>query len=164
MVFPLRKKPRPEQAPECSEQDVVATIAADAFEENTLEFARYFFVSFAHPESQAWVDAFWEAEQNFPPPFGATIAHALLIAVNEMRGQRQRPFEFRNPNCPNCSRDLTNEERYLMSTLRAIREGNRSQATTHALLLCESDDTAGFLGALERVAMITGDIAEPAYN
>ena len=164
MVFPLRKKPRPDPVAECKEQGVVATVAADAFEENTLEIARLFFVSFAHPQSQAWMQAFWKAEQMFPAPFGATVAHAILIALNEMREQRKRPFEFRNPNCPNCARDLTNEERYLMSTLRAIREGNRSQATTHALLLCESDDTAGFLGALERVAMITGDIDKPAYN
>lgn len=128
-----------------------------AFEWNALEVARYFFTSFSRPETQAWTEGFRRAEEMFPAPFGATIANAILIAVNEVRARRERTFEFMCPECERQSGRMTPEERYLMSTISAIRAGNRSAAHMHALLLCESEDTSGFVEAVERLAIITGD-------
>lgn len=139
-------------------------LALDDFEMKLLEVARFFFLSFAKPESEAWIEAFWRAERHFPAPFGATIAHAILIALSEIRAGRERTFEFLNPNHPSSETELTDQERYLMLTFRAARDGNRSAATANALLLCECEDTTQVLAAVERLAMITGDIDVPQFN
>lgn len=153
MSFLSKLKPAAPEAP--------APIEPGAFEWQALEVARYFFVSFAQPTTHAWMEGFWRAEQMFPAPFGATIAHTIVIAIRELQTARARPLEF---NCPACARNagrVTAEERHFMVTLAAIRSGNKTAAATHALLLCESEDTSGFLEAVERLAIMTGDVSPP---
>ena len=136
----------------------------DEFELQVLEIARYFFVTWSSPHSQSWMDAFMLAEQMFPAPFGATIAHAVAIMLNEMRSARPHLFNYHNPRCAGCSRKITDEERYLIAALQAVRRGQRSQAETQALMLCEGQDATAFLAACERIAIITGDVDEPLRN
>ncbi|MEM6634315.1 MAG: hypothetical protein AAF667_00355 [Pseudomonadota bacterium] len=166
MTFSLNGFGRsPQKSQGCeSKEPVEARMSIDVFEKHFLEIARHFFLAFSRPQSQAWVDAFWKAEQAFPMPFGATIAHAILISINELRSLRTRPFAFQNPYCTHCSTDITNEERYLLLALRSVRLGNKSQASTNALLLCENEDTSAFLESLERLSIITGDIDDPTYS
>lgn len=49
----------------------------DKFESSILLIARFFFQANDEPSSKAWKNAFLLAEKYFPPPFGASIAHAL---------------------------------------------------------------------------------------
>lgn len=133
----------------------------DAFELHVLEIARYFFVTWSDPHSQSWMEAFLRAEQMFPPPFGATIANAVVVMLNAMRVARPHLFNYHNPRCVGCSRQITDEERYLISALHAVRRGQRSTAETQTLMLCEGRDASGFLAACERLAIITSDIARP---
>lgn len=135
----------------------------DNFETQVIQVARLFFMAFAKPQTHAWIDAYSTAEQSFPPPFGATIAQAVMVAITEIRKQRGRAFGFRNPYCAACIKGMTNEERYFIETLRAVRLGRRSMASTYAMMACESDQTTGLLRALERLSMITGDIQRPVY-
>lgn len=130
------------------------SILEDAFEKQFLSTARFFFQSYTEPDGHAWMDAFWRAEREFAVPYGATIAQAIVIVINELRSSRARGFAYQNPYCTNCSAFMTNEERYLVLSLRAIRKGNRTAASTNALLLCESEDTSRFLAALQRLVAI----------
>lgn len=135
----------------------------DNFETHVLRVARFFFMAFAKPETHAWMDAYDAAERAFPPPFGASIAQVVMLSVTELRAQRGRKFGFRNPYCTACAKGMTNEERYFIETLRAVRQGRRSLAATYAMMVCESDQTTGLLGAFERLSMITGDVQQPVY-
>jgi hypothetical protein len=136
----------------------------DEFEIHVLEIARLFCLAFADPKSEAWIDALRHAEQVFPVPFGATIANAVLIALNDMRRSRTRMFTYTNPRCTDCVRHITDEERYLISALHSMRQGNRGVAETHCMLLCEGGDATRLLASLERIAIITGDVETPKYN
>ncbi len=115
----------------------LADCAFDTFELSVLEIARHFFLAFAEPNSEAWVEAFRRAEQIFPAPFGATIANAVLMPLNDMRRSRIRLFTYSNPRCDDCARHITDEERYLISALKYIRRARRGQAETNCMLLCE---------------------------
>lgn len=143
---------------------LIADCNFDEFETHVLGIARHFFLAFAEPHSEAWVEAFRRAEQVFPVPFGATIANAILIALNDMRRSRVRTFTYTNPRCERCLQHVTDEERYLVSALRDIRRGNHGSAKTNCMLLCEGGDTSALLRALERIAIITGDAETPKYN
>ncbi|MEM1005933.1 MAG: hypothetical protein AAF496_00470 [Pseudomonadota bacterium] len=136
----------------------------DEFETNVLDIARHFFLAFAEPESEAWVEAFRRAELMFPAPFGATIANAILIALNDMRQSRVRLFTYSNPRCDDCLHHITDEERYFISALRDMRRSNRGAVETNCMLLCEGNDASDLLASLERIAIITGDVEDPKYN
>jgi hypothetical protein len=136
----------------------------DSFERDVLRVARYFFETFARAESHAWIMAFREAERAFPAPFGASIAHAVLIAINELRASRQRTFQFERPESAFAAHSLTDNERYFILTLHYIRRGNWASARAQALYLCEGNDGSGVLKAFERLAIITGDVEDLHFN
>lgn len=142
----------------------LADLKFDTFETQVLEIARHFFQAFSDPESEAWVEALRRAEEMFPVPFGATIANAILITLNDMRSSRVRLFSFISPGCADCCAHITDEERYLLSALHNIRRGQRSLAETDCMLLCEGNDTTKLMASLERIAIITGDVATPQFN
>lgn len=136
----------------------------DTFEKQVLDIARYFFQAFANPESQAWINAFGEAERSFPAPFGATIAHAILIAINEVRASRRGSFQFEHPASVAAEHSMTDAERYFILVLHHVRRTDRTAARSQALFLCEGNDATRVLAAFERLAIITGDVGEPHFN
>jgi len=153
--------------PKQGSQRVVATVTAlsqldslDDFERNVLTIARHFFEAFAEPSRHSWIDAFGAAERAFPVPFGASIAHAILIAIIAMRVSRRHTFVFERPEGLAAAFTLTDTERYFIKTLHDIRRGDRASARAHALFLCEGNDASSVLAALERLAIITGDVDE----
>lgn len=163
-VSPPSRKPCKNDIIRHSKQNLLAHSGFDVFETNVLEIARHFFLAFAEPESEAWIDAFRRAEQAFPVPFGATIANAVLIAIQDMRRSRIRLFTYSNPRCIECSKLITDEERYFMTALQSIRRARFGMAETNCLLLCEGGDATALLASLERIAIITGDVQEPRFN
>lgn len=126
----------------------------DQIERDVLQMARMYFLSFHKPESQAWVNAFYSAEQRFGMPYGATIGNAVLMAVNSMRSARSAGFSYRDPKCPTCREFITNEERYFVSALHDIRQRNRSGAKMNAMLLCQGADDQQFLDCMGRLAVL----------
>lgn len=136
----------------------------DAFERNVLKIARQFFESFARPGGHAWIKAFQDAEHAFPAPFGATIANAILISINEMRMSRRNMFSFERSTSAFASSSLTDTERYFMLALHDVRRKNWGSARAHALVLCEGNEVSRLLAALERLAIITGDAGELHFN
>ncbi|MEM0976387.1 MAG: hypothetical protein AAGJ34_02510 [Pseudomonadota bacterium] len=133
----------------------------DAFEQTYLTVARHIFMNFERPNAQRWMNAFMEAERAFPAPFGATIAHAISVAIHEMRMCRTNTFSYFNTDDPVAPVSVTKEERYFVSVLQDIRGGDTASAKLNALLLCEGGDAGAFLGAVERIAIITGDVKDP---
>lgn len=148
----------------CDCAGAVTMAQLDTFEREVLKIARHFFEAFARPESQSWMGAFHEAERVFPAPFGATIAHATVIAINELRISRTRTFQFEHPGSAFGDFTLTDCERYLILILHHIRRRNWTSARANALYLCEGNDTSRVLAAFERIAIITGDVEEPHFN
>jgi hypothetical protein len=123
-------------------------LSLDVAETHILHIARLFFVGFHHPKSQAWMPAIFTAEHLFGAHQGATIAARILQTVNAVRHVRSAGFSYCDPNCTDCARFVTKEERYLMMALRSLRCGKLSDASTQAMLLCQGGDHAPFMGAL----------------
>lgn len=135
----------------------------DSFEASFLSLARHIFATFDQPQSHCWMSAFMEAEQTFPPPFGATIAHAVVIAVTELRTERLRTFSYFRNGSALSDQATTREERYLLLVLRGIRCSNPGAARANAMLVCEGGSGDGLLAALERLCIITGDVDQPQF-
>ncbi|MEM7269394.1 MAG: hypothetical protein AAF401_09085 [Pseudomonadota bacterium] len=141
-----------------AEQDMpLAECGFDPFEETTLRIARYFFQSFASPESRGWCAAFEMAEQSYPAPFGATIAMALARALEVLRNSRKTGFVYINPECPACAGTITQEERHLLSVLRAVRAGKRSEAQANAVMVCQGASHEELVASFERLCLIIGE-------
>lgn len=136
----------------------------DGFEKATLCVARHLFATFHHPSEQCWMSAFMEAERAFPPPFGATIAHGITIAIREMSKERCRAFSYFRCDDPLSETATTREEQYLLMTLRGIRRHDHQMARAHALLVCDGGDSDAFLAAIERVCLITGEVQQTRYQ
>ncbi|MEM8578323.1 MAG: hypothetical protein AAGF60_10760 [Pseudomonadota bacterium] len=130
------------------------------FELAFLSVARSFFETFESPSGQCWMMGFMDAERRFPIPYGATIAHAISMVVSELRESHQGVFPYFRTTDELAGQAVTQTERYLLETLRHIRNGNRSGAQTTAMLLCQGNASRGLLQALERLCLITGDVTE----
>jgi hypothetical protein len=117
---------------------------------------RHFFQTFASPMDQGWLRAFSESFDRFEPDKASEIAVATLGVVQSMRATRRSGFWYSNPDCPNCSRTLSDDERQLMQLFCATRLGRRSDMHTHAMLLCEGNETSALLRAM---AYLTGLLA-----
>lgn len=112
-----------------------------------LDIMRFFFVSYAEPESQGWRVAFSYATSAFGRDRGARIAYALMETVEAMSRSRRSMFCFSNPRCPKCRLRLTEPEQRLMRILRASRRGDGAASQTQALILCEGNPTARFIAS-----------------
>lgn len=141
-----------------------ALLDLDDFEQSFLAIARHIMANFESPDNHCWMAAFVEAEQAFPPPFGATIAHAVSIVVDALRQRRSSAFGYFRADNPLAHAAVTREERYLMCVLQDLRRSKLSSAKTHALLVCGGGEADAFLAAMERICVITGDVLDPALQ
>ena len=130
------------------------------FEAASLGVARGFFQSFAHPPSQGWMGASAAARAAFPEPVAPGAVLAVLGVLQALRGARRSTFRFANPGCPCCAAVLTERERGLMASLRALREGRPDAARAHALLLLEGQDPTLVLGPMAVRLRVAG-VDEP---
>lgn len=128
----------------------------DFSERVILEIARFYWQTFAVPESQSWLRALQVAENNFGTQHGSDIGLTILAAVQAMRISRSSCFQFNNPNCAACSKLLCEHERLFMSAYRALKDGREGSARTHAMLLCEGND-------IERLICELGILASSLY-
>ena len=98
------------------------------------------------------------------PPYGATLAHAITIALRELRTARQISFSYHKHGSLTAESAVTEDERYLVLTLRTIREGRLSEARSNAIMLCAGGDSNGLLSALERICVLTGEIEDLRFQ
>lgn len=127
----------------------------DDIEEAILTIARYYFQTFALPQTQSWLAALQVADTRFPGTSSAGIAMDILAAVQAMRMSRSSPFRFSNPACPGCSQIIGEHERQFMCVVQAARRGQMGSARTHAMLLCEGNDTEALIARMVALAAST---------
>lgn len=139
------------------------SLELDAFEQSFLCVARHFFETHDAPDSQCWMQAFLVAETRFPPPFGATIAHAISLAVSALAA-RPGTFAYYETGHVLADHAITREEQYLINVLRHLRTGERAKVHATAMLLCCGADTRAFLAAMERLCIIIGDVSELRFQ
>lgn len=114
-------------------------------EAKVLKVARYYFMTFADPSKQAWLDANDYSIKHFSADQGPYVALAILSAIQSMREARQSEFKFNNPECKVCSKLLTEHEKGLINTIRCKVNGEDQAASAHAFILCEGNDSSQFL-------------------
>lgn len=127
----------------CTPEDVVI-----------LQMARHFFRSFAAPASHGWLTVFPMAEQNFAGRQPERIAVALLKAIQAMGRTRRSGFGFVSPDCPVCSRNVTEHERQFIAVLKEGRDGPTSALHVNAMLLCEGNETRPFITAMAELGAL----------
>jgi len=116
-----------------------------ACEAKVLKVARYYFMTFADPAKQSWLDANDYSIKNFSADQGPYVALAILSAIQSMREARKSEFKFNNPDCKVCSQLLTEHEKGFMNTVRCKVHGEDQAASAHAFILCEGNDSRQFL-------------------
>jgi len=145
------------KAPQCPRHLLPSEslVSQAGFTENeltVLAIARYYFRSFAEPESQAWIRSLAIARCALGEAHGPQVAVAVLDMVREMRLARRTMFRFSNPECPACANVLCETERHLMRILGAVSRAQKSEAHAHALLLCEGNDPHHLIAAAQELA------------
>ncbi|MEJ6404806.1 hypothetical protein [Yoonia sp. 2307UL14-13] len=125
----------------------------DDVEKSILAIARYFFQSFAAPQSQGWMAALDLAEATFGDLDGPIIATRLLTTMRAVRYARRSVFSFNCQSCETCAAILTEQERRLIAALQAIRGGQIGRAQTELLMLCEGNDIKQVMGAMTRLSI-----------
>ncbi|WP_371169260.1 hypothetical protein [Aliiroseovarius sp. 2305UL8-7] len=141
-------------APKHGDAALLETAGLDADERAVLHVMRYFFQSFTRSSTQGWMGTFRHALDQFPADQAANVALAVLSVVQNMRISRREVFRFSNPDCPGCCKVLCDDERQLIGIVVAMRRGQISRAHTHALLICEGNDTAPVLQATRELSHI----------
>ena len=131
----------------------LADAQLDDVEKNILAISRFFFQSFAAPQSQGWMAALDLAEATFGDLDGPIIATRLLTAMRAVRYSRVSVFAFNCQTCDTCAGILTEQERRLISALQAIRNGQIGRAQTELLMLCEGNDITQVIGAMTRLSI-----------
>jgi len=121
-------------------------------ERHVLTIARLFFQSFARPASQNWMAAMEEAEAFFGEDDGPVVAARTLALLKVIRQTRRSVFMFNTPGCPGCSAVATEQERKMMTSLVAIREGDIRRARVALVEVCESEQVDGVMRDVRRLA------------
>lgn len=131
----------------------------DEVEGDLLTIARFYFQSFALPDSQAWIGGLGWAETSFGDVEGPLIGVRLLCALMAVRHARQSVYCFNSPTCSDCAVIVTEHERRFMSAIHAVRVGRMGQAHTELMMLCEGNDTKPSLDALLRLSSVLPKLA-----
>lgn len=93
------------------------------------------------------------AEQRYQKPYGATIANAVLTAINAVCGARGSGLRHHDPQCSICQEYVTPEEEFFIGIFHELRVGNQSVARTMAMQRCEGLDE-------NRTFEVMGQLAE----
>lgn len=143
-----------DRAPDAKEIPL-AEAGLDDAETSILEVARWFWQSFAMPQTQAWLMALHLAKHRFREQRGGTVGLEILATVQAMRHSRASCFRFNNPACQCCAAFVSEHERQFMSVFRAVRDEREGPARTHAMLLCEGNNTEFLIERMTELVRVT---------
>lgn len=137
------------------EGDVSLTsLQLEATEYAILSAARFFFSSFANPETPSWMTVVIASEDFFPVKDSPQIVQAILVVVHEVRLARKSTLRFSNPHCVDCQNNVTAEERHFISMFRKMRANGPEAAVIHAMLLCEGNQTSSLLESVNKLIQL----------
>ena len=122
--------------------------------EGALDGMRFYFTSFAQPESQAWIGALEWSVAIAGPTLGPRVAYQTMRLVQALRGSRTAPFRFSNPCCPTCRKIVTEPERRLLMLIVHLQRNELSSAHAEAMLICEGHDAGRLLVEAETLSRI----------
>ena len=117
----------------------------DDHELGCLDVSRLFFSTFATPDTHNWVRAIEFSEYVFDHKQGAVLATLLMKLIQAIRSSRTSVFVFSNPDCPGCSRILTEHERRLILAIASARRRRQERARIEMMMLCEGNDTGAVM-------------------
>jgi len=126
----------------------------DSVEDNILTLARFFFQTFAIPQSQSWIHGLDMAEAVFGETLGPMVAMRMLDTLRGVRYARKSVYCFNSPTCEGCSAVVTEHERRFMAAFRGVRSGQIGHAQTEMMMLCEGNDITQAMGAMTRMVML----------
>ncbi len=146
------QNPMPDSRPPCHGprgpgDSSLEELDLDATEYGFLTAARFFFVSFAEPNSSVWLSTIISSNCFFYGPNHAEAMRRAVKMVHEMRISRRSMLRFSNPRCQGCSRVITEPERHMMQLLKHARRGQNSRMASSAMLLCEGNPIEGLMQA-----------------
>lgn len=124
----------------------------DPHEITVLALTRFYFQSFAMPQSHAWIHCLEMAQAQYGEADGLVLAGRILSALKAVRSTRRSLFCFNSPTCHGCASVLTEHERRLIVSLAALRRGQDGTARTELMMLCEGNDTADVISAFIHLA------------
>ena len=137
------------------EGDVSLTsLQLEATEYAILSAARFFFSSFANPETPSWMTVVIASEDFFPVKDSPQIVQAILVVVHEVRLARKSTLRFSNPHCVDCQNNVTAEERHFISMFRKMSTNRPEAAVIHAMLLCEGNQTSSLLESVNKLIQL----------
>ncbi len=126
----------------------------DDAEAAILTISRYYFQSFAVPESQAWTEAMRFAEAKFGDTLGGIINLRLLKVLLAIRGSRKSVYRFNSTICPTCSGIVTEHERRFIVSLQSLRTQKAGRASSELMMLCEGNDIGPTIDALHELTIL----------
>ena len=124
----------------------------DDVETHVLHLVRFFFQSFAMPNTQAWMNGLDLSEQVFGDVEGPSIALRIVDVLRGVRYARRSTFMFNSPTCTCCAAHVTEHEGRLIRAFANVLRGRIGAAQTELMMLCEGNDTTYSIGALVRLS------------
>ena len=132
----------------------LTSLQLEATEYAILSAARFFFSSFANPETPSWMTVVIASEDFFPVKDSPRIVQAILVVVHEVRLARKSTLRFSNPHCVDCQNNVTAEERHFISMFRKMRANGPEAVVIHAMLLCEGNQTSILLESVNKLIQL----------
>jgi hypothetical protein len=88
-----------------------------------LHLVRLQCMSYEHNQAEGWDRALTHAEARFGADDGPAIVSRIAVLIRAMRAERRGGFGYLSPFCPNCRRNVTDDERDLITLMQAGYRG-----------------------------------------
>lgn len=127
----------------------LSSLALVPFDHLTLMLMRWHFQTFAQPESHGWLMALRVASAHVGPRAAGALCADLVAVVQVLRTERTSAFRFNPQGCACCREWATPEERRIMDTIGALRDGQLGRARTTVQMLCDGVPSDSFIMAIQ---------------
>ncbi|MEM7214523.1 MAG: hypothetical protein AAF423_03185 [Pseudomonadota bacterium] len=129
----------------------ISECGLDDFTLKLLQLSRVYFTAYAEGEAPDGKLAAAICKRDFGHRYSVEIAMSLLCVLGAMRESRKSTFKFNSTTCQKCRYRISDCERLLFLTIKASRDGNKSEAWVFAMMLCEGNDAMPLIKAVERL-------------
>lgn len=93
-------------------------------EREWLHLVRLQCTSYEHNQAEGWDRSLTHAEARFGADDGPAIVSRVAVLIRAMRAERQGGFGYLSPFCPNCRRNVTDDEWDLIMLMKAGYRGS----------------------------------------
>jgi hypothetical protein len=110
----------------CTKEAALTDIQAAGLgemEREWLYLVRLQCMSYEHNQAEGWDRAITHAETQYGGDDGPAIASRVAVLIRAMRAERRGGFGYLSPFCPNCRRNVTEDEWQLLMLMQAGYRG-----------------------------------------